>query len=92
MNLWCLKIKYEVNLFAKEWLPVGEKELSSLRLGQKSLESKITSVMFHKHICFLCQRSYEEVESVRCEYIHDHRWGKCPRCENNFPVGKTRNV
>ena len=71
---------------------MAEKELSSLKIGQKPLESKITSALFHKHICFLCQRLYEEVESVKCQYIHDHRWGKCLRCENNFPVRKPSNV
>ena len=69
---------------------MAEKELSSFKIGQKPLE--ITSLMFHKHICFLCQRSYEEVESVKCQYTHDHRWGKCLRCENNFPVRKPSNV
>jgi hypothetical protein len=67
---------------------VAEKELWSLKVGQKPLESKITSVMLHKHICFLCQRSYEEVETVNCQYVHDHTWGKCPPCEDNFAVGK----
>ena len=71
---------------------MAEKELSSLKIGQKPLESKIKSLMFHKHICFLCQRSYEEVESVKCQYTHDHRWGKCLRCENKFPVRKPSNV
>ena len=71
---------------------MAEKELSSLKVGQKPLESKITSVMLHKHICFLWLQSYEEVESVKCQYIHDHRWGKCPRCENNFGVRKPSNV
>jgi hypothetical protein len=32
MNPWCLKIKSNVNLFAKEWLPVAEKELSSITI------------------------------------------------------------
>jgi len=48
--------------------------------------------MFHKHICFLCQRSYEEVETVNCQYVHDHLWGKCPPCEDNFAVGKAINL
>ena len=67
---------------------MAEKEVSSLKVGQKPLESKITSVMLHKHICFLCRRSYEEVETVKCQYVHDHPWGKCPQCEDNFAVGK----
>jgi len=71
---------------------MAEKELSSFKVEQKPLESKITPVMFHKHICFLCQRSYEEVESVKCQYTRDHRWGKCPRCEDNFAVGKPINL
>ena len=52
------------------------------------MESKMTPVMFHKHMCFLCRRSYEEVETVECQYVHDHPWGKCPQCEDNFAVGK----
>ena len=69
---------------------MAEKELSSFKIGQKPLE--ITSLMFHKHICFLCQRSYEEVEAVNCQYFHDHPWGKCSRCENNFAVRKPINL
>jgi len=52
------------------------------------MEIEKTSVMFHKHICFLCRRSYEEVETGKCQYVHDHVWGKCPLCEDNFAVGK----
>jgi hypothetical protein len=44
--------------------------------------------MFHKHICFLCRRAYEEVESGECQYVHDHLWGKCAQCEDNFAVTK----
>jgi len=44
--------------------------------------------MFHKHICFLCRRAYEEVESAECQYVHDHPWGKCAECEENFAVTK----
>ena len=52
------------------------------------MEIEKTSVMFHKHICFLCRRSYEEVETGKCQYVHDHVWGKCPLCEDNSAVGK----
>src|SRR5207249_2488521 len=51
---------------------------------KKPVEIEKTQVIFHKHICFLCLRSYEEAETRQCQYVHDHPWGKCPQCEDNF--------
>jgi hypothetical protein len=45
----------------------------------------------HKHICFLCHRFYEDGQASKCQYVDDHRWGKCPQCEGAFAVGKLSN-
>ena len=49
-------------------------------------------VLLHKHICFLCGRFYEEVGTGNCQYVHDHTWGKCPPCEDNFGIDKPITV
>jgi hypothetical protein len=53
---------------------------------ESEMESEKELVIFHKHICFLCCRSYEQVEGGKCHYSGDHRWGKCPQCEDNFGI------
>jgi hypothetical protein len=50
------------------------------------LERTKATAIFHKHICFLCRRGYEEVEAGNCQHVADHLWGKCPQCEENFGV------
>jgi len=50
------------------------------------MEIKEKPITFHRHFCFLCRRSYEEVETGECQYGHDHPWGKCPPCEDKFAI------
>ena len=54
--------------------------------NRKIVENKITPVAFHKHICFLCQRSYEEVETVKCQYVHDHPSGNVLSAKTTSPL------
>ena len=44
----------------------------SEKVGSKITGNKKTPRVFYKHICFLCARSYEEVKTGSCQYVHDH--------------------
>ena len=50
------------------------------------MEIEEKPITFHKHICFLCRRSYEEVETGECQYGHDHPWGNVLRAKTNLPL------
>ena len=64
----------------------------SEKVRSKYVEIEKTQVVLHKHFCFLCGQFYEEAGTGHCQYVHDHTWGKCPQCEENFGLDQPITV